>query len=244
MTKKFFKTYYSLPDKHNRIDVVFERGYKHIQVLYNDVELATYASAAELKRTQILETPDESVIHIRFLKDTANFEVFFNAAQIDHSENTPAKAIPYLKWPVIACLAWYCFVVLFFVFRTNAPEVLWHKPKLLLTDPSVRYLLTSSLMTAAVLLTFLIRLQAGQLFYYYLALIATSIDAVYGILAPFTAPVMTGTRNDYTVVLILLPLAIKSVLIWVLITNRGLYKQHAFNKTTFKRKTNPGLVDN
>jgi len=243
VTKKFFKTYYSIPDKHNRIDVVFERGYKNIQVLYNGTEIGNYPSASLLTKSTQLQAPDESLIHIRFLKDTTDFEVFFNAVQIDNSETKPETVVNSLKWPVYVCLAWYASVIIFFCIRTNAVEIISRYPDVLITDPRVLYSLTSSMVAALVLIIGLATLRSGNALFYYLTMVVVLIDSCYGLIMPFAAPIMVDFQIDFTLFLFLFPLAIKSVVLWVYFSNLKSYKQYIFNKSTIKRKTNTNIVD-
>lgn len=243
MVKKYFKTYYSIPDKHNKIDIVFERGFRNIQILYNGKEIAVYPSAASLLKTVSIDTPDESLVNIRFLKDTTDFEVHFNAVQIDNSESKPENAVPNLKWPVIVCIAWYGFILTMFCFRTNGLSILMRYPEKLITDPGILYMVTSSLISMLVLSVSLFMLKSGKLFFYYLVIIVMFTDAVYGLISPFYDSFILGYKFDFTMLLILFPLAIKSVVIWVYLTNLNLYKQYQINTATVKRKTNNNLVD-
>ncbi len=243
MVKKYFKTYYSLPDKHNKIDIVFERGFRNIQILYNGKEIAVYPSASSLLKTVSVETPDESLVNIRFLKDTTDFEVHFNAVQIDNSESKPENAVPNLKWPVLVCIAWYAFVVIMFSIRTNGLSLIARYPEMLLSDPKILFTFTSSFVVGTTLATSLIFLKSGKMFFYYLVIIVTIIDAAYGLMVPLYQSIIMGYEFDFTVVLFLFPLAIKSVVIWVYVSNLNLYRQYQFNKATIKRKTNNNLVD-
>jgi len=243
VVKKFFKTYYSIPDKHNKIDIIFERGFKNIHILYNGKEIATFSSAALLLKGVSIDTPDESLVNIRFLKDTTDFEVHFNAVQIDNSENRPEKAIPNLKWPVFVCLGWYGFIIMMFSVRTNGWGIISRHPDALFTDPSILYTLTSSVLVSLILILSLIMLKSGNLFFYYLVLIVTCIDAIYGLLLPLYEGLIVGYKIDLTILLILFPAGIKSVVIWVYLSNLNLYKQYRHNKASIKRKTNNDLVD-
>lgn len=245
MVKKFFKTYYSLPDKRHRVDIVFERGYKAIQVLFDGKEITTYPTAGVLLESQELITPDEHVLHIRFLKDSVEFEVFLDGIQIDNSETSPIKIVKSLKWPIYVSMSWY--LLIFVLAAITVPELfvmMLQKPILLITEPLVIYSVTSSLVVLAILVSSLVTLKYGYLSLYYVALIAISIDLIFGLL--FRLPELLGGNKTFFLTLIfgyLLPIVFKSAVIWSFQKNAAKYRQYSKMKMSLKPKRDADLVD-
>lgn len=240
MVKKFFKTYYSIPDKHNKIDIIFERGYRNIEIKYNNELVANFNSASELFNTKELLTADESLIHIKFLKDTAEFEVFLNSIQIDNSSNKPEKVLDSLKWPLIGFIGWQGIILMFTFARFPIRMIFQSYPEQLFFNPYLIFYLTLPFCTLITLVIGLIYMdkKKSTLVYYFIVSFMIA-DCVFSLILPRFAFSGIGVNLLFSII----PFIFKTVIIWVFVTNKkAFFQMDKINNQIMKGK-NSDLVD-
>lgn len=245
MTKKFFKTYYSIPDKQNRIEIVFERGYRNILVLYNGKEVAGFPGAGTLLETKEITTPDGRLIHLKFLKDSTDFEVFFDGIQIDNSETSPQKVINNLKWPIYISMSWYIIVVIASLFYADgAYGMIVREPLLMFTNIGIFYFITSTYLVLIFMIIALFWLNKGNTALYFTAMIIVVGDLVFGTVFQIISVLTFSEGFGFLLIIaFILPLLFKSAAVGAFVRNWNKYKQYANMRSAMQKKINPDLVD-
>jgi hypothetical protein len=245
MNKKFFKTYYGIPDKQNRIDVGFERGYRNIVVRFNGKEVASFATAAEILKTREITTPDNRLIHLKFLKESTDFEVFLDGIQIDNSETSPKKVIGHLKTPIYISMTWYIIVLLFsFYYGIHLYKYIARDVTILFTDISIIYLITSTYLVVIAMLVSLVWLNKGSSLLYLVAFGIVAGDMAFGAVYQFTILFLVNPDFVFLNLLALaIPLLFKLVAVSSFTRNWKKFKQFSHEKALTRQKTNPDLVD-
>ena len=194
--------------------------------------------------TQEIIAADESIIQIRFLKESTDFEVFVNGIQIDNSETSPKKVVDNLKWPIYFCIAWYVLVLGFCYFVTWIFDMLKVRPSNLFFDPATIYLVTSSLIVVIILIVALIGLRTGNTLLYYVALIAVCGDTLFGVAYQIFVLNTSGVEFNLTFIFaFIVPLVFKSAAVRGFISNIKKYQQYVLQKSMEKKKTNAEIVD-
>lgn len=93
MTKKFFKTYFGIPDKQNRVDVGFERGYRNIVVRFNgnDVALFTFGRGFQILMLFALLLPVlfKSAAVGSFYRNGAKFKQYVHMSSLTKQKTNP-----------------------------------------------------------------------------------------------------------------------------------------------------------
>lgn len=198
-----------------------------------------------LLKTQEIISEDDTVIHIRFLKDTTDFELFLNGQQIDNSETSPSKVADSLRWPIYISMSWYILVlVISGIVNPRIYELIFNSPKALYNHPIVIYLITSSFVVLIVLVLALWMLKKGNLLLYYLALIVVCADLLLGIVTQL--PTIIFAENGRLIIFllyILLPLIFKSAVIRSFLINIKKYKEFIRQKAQEQPKMDAELVD-
>jgi hypothetical protein len=214
-------------------------------VFYNRKEIKRYAQAPDLFESQEIITPDDAVIHLRFLKDLVDFEVFLDGEQVDNSETSPAKIVDSLRYPVYFGIGWYILILFFAAFAYDGIySYIFSNPESLLFDWTVFQMITSSVAVILILATTLITLKSGSLVVYYLALAAVVLDAACGVMTQLIAmPFTSGNSFVVTLFFIGIPLVFKSILIRSFYNNAEKYKQYIRQKAAQKQKTNENVID-
>ncbi|MBI3133863.1 MAG: hypothetical protein HYZ14_04230 [Bacteroidetes bacterium] len=245
MTKKFFKTYFGIPDKQNRVDVGFERGYRNIVVRFNGNDVALFNSAADILTTREITTPDNRLIHLKFLRESTDFEVFLDGIQIDNSETSPKKVIAHLKWPIYISMSWYIIVLLFsFYYAPFLYSMVLQKPLMLLTNIAIFYLITSTMLVLLTMIISLIWLNKGNTVFYMIAFIVVAGDLFFGAFYQLTTMFTFGGGFQILMLFaLLLPVLFKSAAVGSFYRNRAKFKQYVHMSSLTKQKTNPDLVD-
>lgn len=249
MVKVFFKTYYSIPDKLNRVDVAFERGYRNIRVLYNQNEVAHFQTAAEILSSKEILLPDDGIIHIRLLKeDEIDFEIFLNGVQIDNSSTSPAKVAKSLRFPVNMGLLWYSLALLFGILTLR--EMIWYLIKYhaseFIFNPVMVYLFTSTVVVLILLLINLWTMRKGNMVLYYIMFIAVVLDMLYSAILRLTEMISSESALQTASIVffgILLPLSIKIFMIISFYRSIKKYQLYASTQASMMRKFNSDLVD-
>lgn len=249
MVKVFFKTYYSIPDKLNRVDVAFERGYRNIRVLYNQNEVAHFQTAAEILSSKEILLPDDGIIHIRLLKeDEIDFEIFLNGVQIDNSSTSPAKVAKSLRFPVNMGLLWYSLALLFSILTLR--EMIWylikHHASEFIFNPVMVYLFTSTVVVLILLLINLWTMRKGNMVLYYIMFIAVVLDMLYSAILRLTEMISSESALQTASIVffgILLPLSIKIFMIISFYRSIKKYQLYASTQASMMRKFNSDLVD-
>lgn len=245
MVKKFFKTYYALPDKRDRIDVVFERGYQNIAVRFNQNEVASFKNAGSLLEAKEITTPEGRLIHLRFLKDTTDFEVFLDGIQIDNSETSPKKVIANLNWPIYLSLSWYGIVLIFsFFYARPLFDLIRYNPWSLLTNMAVFYMVTSTILAVIVLLTALIFLRKGSTALYLIAMIVVIADLAMGAIYQLGMMfLVSGSVKMVFIFALLIPFLFKYAAVSSFVRNWKKFKQFSHMQSLQNRKSDPALID-
>ncbi|MBK7128523.1 MAG: hypothetical protein IPM74_00900 [Crocinitomicaceae bacterium] len=249
MVKVFFKTYYSIPDKLNRVDVAFERGYRNIRVLYNNKEVAHFQTASEILTSKEILLPDDGVINIRLLKeDEVDFEIFLNGVQIDNSSTSPAKVAKSLRFPVNMGLLWYGLALLFgfFTFRELIWSLIKYQPSEFIFNPIIVYFFTSTVVVLLLLTTNLWTIQKGNMVLYYIMFIAVVLDTFYSFIIRLTEFVDAVSAYHLAILVffgVLLPLSVKIFMIISFYRSIKKYQLYANTQASMKRKFNSDLVD-
>lgn len=242
--KKFVKSFFSQPDKKNRIDVLIGRNYQNIGVHYNDTEVALFASSDDLIRTKELSTPDGSIIHLTYLPATMEFEVILNGDQIDDSVTSPEKVLARLKIPYLAGIFWY-FVVLAFSLRFSALGSVTFSE--ILSNPfsgEVFYFITSSFVVFVALITGLVLLRRGSMFLYQIVFSLVALDLLYGLLYQVIALLfLSGGLKLVFLVAVLFSLAFKAGILIAMVKNWKQFKRFATIKKNPKARFDAALVD-
>jgi len=224
--------------------LLFERGYRNIQILFNGKEVKTFPVVIALLKTQEIVTDDDQVIHLRFLKDSSDFEVFLNGTQIDRSENSPSKVCDQLKWPIYITLSWYILSLSYCFFGLHLGNYLFHNPIAIINDFGIIYVFTSSFLVMSFLIFTLINLKKGNLVIYLIALLLVSGDLLFGVIGQII--IYGAFKNSFTLILFLgliLPVLFKSAVILHFIKNWRKYHKYSYLISQDKRKPNPELID-
>jgi hypothetical protein len=214
-------------------------------VLYNGKDVKRFAHAPDLFESQEIITPDDAVIHLRFLKDLVDFEVFLDGQQIDNSETSPAKIVDSLRFPVYFGIGWYVLILFIAAFAYDGIYThIFRNPESLLFDWTVFFMVTTSVAVTLILMITLLTLKAGNLAIYYIALAAVALDAGCGVMTQLIAmPFATGNAFVVTLFFIGIPLIFKTILIRSFYRNAQKYKQYILLKAAQKQKTDENVID-
>ena len=187
--------------------------------------------AFQLIKGQEFKIPDsDDIIFVKFLKDTADFEVFYNDQQIDDSATSSKSAAKSLKWVFNFIIGWYAFILLIFNSMNGVYEYISYAPENIFYDPFLIYMFTSSIVVLGLFIAARMLLISGNMTTYKLALGTLALDTLYAIFFLVSIQIMAGA-NDIgpTIFAILLPGTIRGIALYSIINSYKKYEEYCIN---------------
>ncbi|MBK9191235.1 MAG: hypothetical protein IPM77_06805 [Crocinitomicaceae bacterium] len=241
--KKFTKSYYSQPDRLQKVDILIGRGYKNLEVHFNGKKAAEFANSDILEQSQEINF-DGHIIHVRYLPKTMEFEIFLNGTQIDDSATSPKKVLNSLQIPFIVGIVWYLVIILF-AMRIISPLMAFRGGVLAnLLSAEVFYYITSSTIVIASVIGGWIFLKNGSSNLYLFVMIVVSMDLIYGLIYQILAiSIMPGQFKLLLILGVLTSLIAKSTILFFMIRNWTKFKTYALNVIKTKEYNRSQVLD-
>jgi hypothetical protein len=241
--KKFTKSYLSLPDKLNKVDILIGRGYRNLEVHYNGKKAAEFANSDILEKSQEINFEGQ-IIHVRYLPKTMEFEIFLNGVQIDDSVTSPKKVLTALQIPFIAGVTWYLVIILFSM-RIISPTLAARGGLFAnLLSRDVLYYFTSSVIVILFVVAGWLLLKKGSQMLYLAVMIVIGIDLVYGLVYQIMAVMLlSGGFKLLFVIGVLTSLAAKITMLLFMFKNWNKFKSFATNIGKSNQYSNAQILD-
>ncbi|MBN4071129.1 hypothetical protein JYT72_01335 [Crocinitomix catalasitica] len=192
---------------------------------------------------EIIIPNGEDTLRIKFLKDTVDFEIFYNNFQIDHSTTSAPQMVKSLNWITSVIIGWYTLVLFvgFFAFENNLDRIIAY-PESIFFDPFIIYLNSSTLLIL-ILFSFLrYYLKRWKLNFLKICILLLLADGLYAIVYVFYFGMQYGWDFQLTAGLII-PGSIRALAIYSYLINFKKYQEYCLFISRPRDGTNPETLD-